>query len=584
MLGRLAFWPLAPKPAERMARPAKTLSQHLRDGSFRARRHHTLLNGPVVGGKTLERLQKAYGEAATERERRAIALDFELVARSEVGNAIAHFDEPVSVADFFERNLQHRKGPAAGQPFRLEPWQARFVDELYRVDERGNRIYKRAILGIPRGNGKSPIAAGVGLFELMTRRDEPDIVCAAASRDQAAIVYEYARSFAESGPLAEQLVIGRREIARPETRGVLRTISADGYVAHGLNPSVCVIDEAHAFTTDKQRELFEAIDTAVHKRPDAFWLLISTSGHDRSSLFGKLYSDVLEQLEPEHPEPGLTVARDEANGVLMFWYGADAECDADDERVWRAVNPAGWVSLEELRRQRNSPSMQATTFKRRHLNAWVAPDAERWIRGDRWEALADPAARIPQGASVCLGLDGSRTYDTTAVALASRAADGRIDVDAHIFSARAEAPHHTLHSAGRIDFSDLEAFVLDLFDRFEPRAAGFDPRFLDRSMEVIDARLPDATIVRIEPTSKTMREALMALERGIAEGIVRHRGDPVIAEHFAWAGVDRGESNELRRLYKLDRRRPIDAAVAIALAYYVTMSVPVRKSSRIVSW
>jgi hypothetical protein len=81
-----------------------------------------------------------------------------------------------------------------------------------------------------------------------------------------------------------------------------------------------------------------------------------------------------------------------------------------------------------------------------------------------------------------------------------------------------------------------------------------------------------------------MREALMALERGIAEGVVRHRGDPVIAEHFASAGVDRGESNELRRLFKLDRRRPIDAVIATAIAYWVEVSIAVRRPSRVVSW
>jgi phage terminase large subunit-like protein len=75
----------------------------------------------------------------------------------------------LSVADFFAQNFRHRKGPAAGQPFVLEPWHADFVDERYRLDERGNRIYKRAILGVPRENGKSPIAAGVGVYELMTR-------------------------------------------------------------------------------------------------------------------------------------------------------------------------------------------------------------------------------------------------------------------------------------------------------------------------------------------------------------------------------------------------------------------------------
>jgi phage terminase large subunit-like protein len=36
-----------------------------------------------------------------------------------------------------------------------------FVDELYKIDERGNRIFKRAILGVPRGNGKSPLAAAL---------------------------------------------------------------------------------------------------------------------------------------------------------------------------------------------------------------------------------------------------------------------------------------------------------------------------------------------------------------------------------------------------------------------------------------
>ncbi|HLM93616.1 MAG TPA: hypothetical protein VK273_07385 [Gaiellaceae bacterium] len=84
----------------------------------------------------------------------------------------------VGPADFFSQNLTHTKGPAAGNPFVFEPWQRGFVDELYKRDGRGKKIYKRAILGIPRGNGKSPLAGGLGLYELLTREDEPDIVCA----------------------------------------------------------------------------------------------------------------------------------------------------------------------------------------------------------------------------------------------------------------------------------------------------------------------------------------------------------------------------------------------------------------------
>jgi hypothetical protein len=48
----------------------------------------------------------------------------------------------------------------------------------------------------------------------------------------------------------------------------------------GFNPSAVIIDEAHALP----RELFEALDTAVHKRPDAFWLLMTTAGRDGDFL------------------------------------------------------------------------------------------------------------------------------------------------------------------------------------------------------------------------------------------------------------------------------------------------------------
>ena len=108
------------------------------------------------------------------------------------------------------------------------------------------------------------------------------MILAAAARDQARVVFEYARGFVESGPLLDVLQVGRHEIRNPRNGGVLRTVSADGFVAHGLNPSAVIIDELHAWNTNKQHELFDALDTAVHKRPGAFWLVITTAGHDKT--------------------------------------------------------------------------------------------------------------------------------------------------------------------------------------------------------------------------------------------------------------------------------------------------------------
>jgi phage terminase large subunit-like protein len=360
------------------------------------------------------------------------------------------------------------------------------------------------------------------------------------------------------------LQVGRHEIRNPLNGGVLRTVSADGFVAHGLNPSACVIDELHAWSSGKQVELFDALDTAVHKRPGAFWLVITTAGHDKTSLLGRLYASMLAALEVDE-KPGLVVGSDTFNGVLMHWYGAAEDCDADDRKLWRAVNPASFVTTEALRKQRNSPSMSSATFKRLHLNAWVAPDVERWIPTDKWERLAG-GVEIADCVTVFVGADGSRAYDTTAIAWASKAPDGRIDVDCRVFSVREDVPHHVFHGGGTIDFGDVEGFLLELASRYDVQEVRFDPRFLERSMEVLAARLPSSAVAPVEPYTNAHRQALAALERAVLEGTLRHAGDPAVSQQVLTAACDRFDNGDVRRLRKLDRTRPIDAAVALALA------------------
>ena len=556
-----------------MARPAKSLQERVRDRSFLARRHGGLLAGSLVGNERLREIQLRWQAETNETVLRALEREYErLVAgngtlEASARNTTRVADLPLTVlpvASFFPATFSHVKGPAAGQPFKLEPWQRHFVEEFSRLNGDGERIYKRAMLGVARGNGKSPLAAGLAIRELVCARDEPDVILAAAARDQARIVFEYARGFVESGPLLEVLQVGRHEIRNPLNGGVLRTVSADGFVAHGLNPSAAIIDELHAWNTNKQHELFDALDTAVHKRPGAFWLVITTAGHDKTSLLGRLYGNMLESLELDEA-PGFVVGRDEFNGVLMHWYGAAADCDADDRKLWQAVNPASFVTADALRKQRNSPSMSRSTFSRLHLNAWVAPDVERWIGSDAWLDLAGEV-EIEDGATVYVGADGSRSYDTTAIAWAAKAPDGRIDVDARVFSVREDVPHHVFHSGGTIDFSDVEGFLLELAFRYDVREVRFDPRFLERSMEVIAARLPSSAVAPVEPYTNAHRQALAALERAVLEGTLRHPGDPAITQQILAAACDRFDNGDVRRLRKLDRTRPIDAAVALALA------------------
>lgn len=237
----------------------------------------------------------------------------------------------------------------------LEPWQSAFVDEFYRRDEDGRRIYRLGLLGVPRGNGKSPLAAGLALHELVTRTDSPDVFAVAASRDQARIVFNFARSFVESGELLELVRVGRNELVCPERLGSMRVLSADGALQYGHSVSAAIVDELHAFTSGKQEELYLALETALHKRVDSFMLGITTSGYDRETLLGRLFEGALAGLDVERPHECLTIGRDEESGTLLWWFAAPDTADLDDEELWRAANPASWVDLRDLRRQRRRP-------------------------------------------------------------------------------------------------------------------------------------------------------------------------------------------------------------------------------------
>lgn len=116
---------------------------------------------------------------------------------------------------------------------------------------------------------------------------------------------------------------------------------------------------------------------------------------------------------------------------------------------------------------------------------------------------------------------------------------------------------------------DVEGYVIDQFERYRVNEAAYDPRYLDRSAELLEARLPEAAIAAVEPQSRHMRDALQTLHRLVSEGKIRHKGDPVVAAHLANARVDREDvSQQIRRVVKLDQRKPIDAVIAIALAVW----------------
>src|SRR5438132_6918163 len=131
-----------------VGRPPKTLAEHVRDGSFRSRRHFPLLASPDLPWPWFALMQARFRAATSDADRRAIAVEFqravvlvqEQTLREQadgggrsLGEDLAALGKPGSAARllrFFPHCFVHPKGPLIGK-FRLEPWQQRFLREFY---------------------------------------------------------------------------------------------------------------------------------------------------------------------------------------------------------------------------------------------------------------------------------------------------------------------------------------------------------------------------------------------------------------------------------------------------------------------
>ena len=98
--------------------------------------------------------------------------------------------------------LRHSKGEWAGSVFKLSPWQEFLIYAVFgwRTSE-GTRRFRTVYLEVPRKNGKTTLAAGIGLY-LLRGDNEPgaEIYAAATKYDQAKLCHTEAVRMVKSSP------------------------------------------------------------------------------------------------------------------------------------------------------------------------------------------------------------------------------------------------------------------------------------------------------------------------------------------------------------------------------------------------
>lgn len=312
-------------------------------------------------------------------------------------------DEAQRAIDFFPEFLQHIEGQLDGKPFELEPHQQAIVANLFgwkRIDSYGRivRRYRKALIYEPRKNGKTPLAAGIGLYVLFCDDEvgQQDYI-AAADKEQAGHLFRFAKGMVERDEdlRARSKCYGghaeagqSRSIVRQETGSFLRVISADAHTKHGGNTHLALVDELHA---QPDRELVDVLitSTASKNRKQPLIVFITTADFNRPSICNEEY-DYASKVRDG-------IIRDAT--YLPAIYEALPTDRWDDEKTWKRCNPnlGVSVSIDYLRQQCAKAKEQPTfenTFKRLNLNIRTEQDV-RAIPMDRWDACglakrADP--------------------------------------------------------------------------------------------------------------------------------------------------------------------------------------------------
>jgi hypothetical protein len=168
----------------------KSVEQHLLDGTYREDRH-----GPLVQPTEL-----AYRPAPTPRAQCGRPEKWSKSAADEYAiREGCWFDERRAeyVVKWFRDHLQLSDSEWAGQPFELQAWQR---DEIiyplfgwHRTDEKGREVrrFNMTYIEIPKKNGKSTLASGIGLHLLCGEGNKGnEVYSAATDKDQASIVHE----------------------------------------------------------------------------------------------------------------------------------------------------------------------------------------------------------------------------------------------------------------------------------------------------------------------------------------------------------------------------------------------------------
>jgi phage terminase large subunit-like protein len=486
---------------------------------------------------------------------------------------------------FFEKYLVHVKGQWAGKPIMLEAWQQ---EEIIRPlfgwkhaagERKGARRFRRLWLELPKKNGKSALASGLGLLlTVFDRESGAEVYSAATDKDQAKIVYGDAVKMLEaSKKLRKYATPGKKVISVARTNSFFQAVSSEVASKHGYNSHGVLVDEVHAHRTPDLIDVL--VNGAMLARRQPMVALITTAGWDQTSICWEYHKEALAVLEDEKLD----------EEQLVCIYAAEPTDDWTSPATWRKANPNLGVTIteaglrKECERAQRKPRLQ-NQFKQLHLNIWTQ-QATVWLPMNKWDAHpGEVNLEELRGARCWGGLDLSSTTDLSAFVLIFKLQEAfkivpwffiprenireRETKDAVAYETWVKQGLIRATEGNVIDYNVIQAVIEDAAQQYDLQQVGFDPYNATQIVTNLGLKLDKPqrqVMVPVRQGMLSMSPPTKEMERLVLLGKLHHGGNPVLRWMANNAAVEQDSTGNIKPVKKSSTAR-IDGVVATVMA------------------
>ncbi len=188
-------------------------------------------------------------------------------------------------------SLTITQGQGAGEPFRVLPWQRRFIRGSF--DRPGNT----AALSVARGNGKTTLCAAIADAVLRGPLNQPraEVVCVASSFDQGRIIFDHVMAFGgyneDRARWRVQDTANRASIECRDTGARIRCIGSDPRRMMGMVPFLILADEPNSWEPAKADRAYIALRTSLGKIAGCRMVALGTRPTEPDHWFGRMLRD-----------------------------------------------------------------------------------------------------------------------------------------------------------------------------------------------------------------------------------------------------------------------------------------------------